>query len=73
MLSIYRTYVASERDQIEDEDRGEIARAVAEARENRPDLDSGLFDFIYDCTGLALSRGGLRRSFCFAFNNSLPR
>jgi (1->4)-alpha-D-glucan 1-alpha-D-glucosylmutase len=65
-FSIYRTYVVSERDQIEDEDRSEIARAVAEARENRPDLDSGLFDFISDVLALR-SRGGLETEFLLRF------
>jgi (1->4)-alpha-D-glucan 1-alpha-D-glucosylmutase len=64
--SIYRTYVVPDRDQVEDEDREEIARAVACAKENRPDLDPGLFDFLADVLALR-SRGGLETEFLLRF------
>jgi len=63
---VYRTYVAPERDQITDEDRGKIADAVAMAKANRPDLDAGLFDFIADVLALR-ARGGLETEFLLRF------
>jgi (1->4)-alpha-D-glucan 1-alpha-D-glucosylmutase len=65
-FSIYRTYVAPVRDQIIDLDRTEIANAVARARESRPDLDAGLFDFIADVLALR-ARGGLETEFLLRF------
>jgi (1->4)-alpha-D-glucan 1-alpha-D-glucosylmutase len=48
-FSVYRTYVfpgAKDRPaEITDEDRYIIGKAISCARENRPDIDSGLFDF----------------------------
>ena len=64
--SIYRTYVVPERDQILDEDRNEIANAVAQAKQHRPDLDTGLFDFIADVLALR-ARGGMETEFLLRF------
>jgi (1->4)-alpha-D-glucan 1-alpha-D-glucosylmutase len=65
-FSIYRTYVAAERDQIVDEDRGQIYKAVEEAKIRRQDLDPGLFDFIADILTLR-ARGGLESEFLSRF------
>ena len=59
-FSIYRTYVVAERNEIVDEDRTEVESAVAHAKQNRPDLDAGLFDFIADI--LLLRERGARES-----------
>ncbi|HEY1768366.1 MAG TPA: malto-oligosyltrehalose synthase [Terracidiphilus sp.] len=65
-MAVYRTYVIPERDQITDEDRREIDRAVAQAKTNRPDLDTGLLDFIADVLALR-ARGGLESEFLLRF------
>jgi (1->4)-alpha-D-glucan 1-alpha-D-glucosylmutase len=65
-LSVYRTYVVPERDQIVDEDRNQIDQAVAQAKSGRPDLDTGLMDFIADVLALRV-RGGLETEFLLRF------
>ncbi len=45
-FGIYRTYVVPSRNEILDEDRDSITRAVKCAKDNRPDLPPGLFDFL---------------------------
>ncbi len=65
-LSIYRTYVAPDRDQITDEDRDQIDHAVAEAKKHRTDLDPALIDFIGDVLALR-ARGGLETEFLLRF------
>ncbi len=65
-MSVYRTYVAPERDQITDEDRAEIDHAVAEAKKHRTDLDPALIDFIGDVIALR-ARGGLETEFLLRF------
>jgi (1->4)-alpha-D-glucan 1-alpha-D-glucosylmutase len=47
-FSVYRTYVAPERNEIVEEDRIRIGRATESAKTNRTDIDGGLFDFIRD-------------------------
>jgi (1->4)-alpha-D-glucan 1-alpha-D-glucosylmutase len=54
-FSVYRTYVVAEPKQITNEDRDQINTAVARAKERRPDLDAGLFDFIADVLTLQVS------------------
>jgi (1->4)-alpha-D-glucan 1-alpha-D-glucosylmutase len=44
-FSIYRTYVVPQRNEITAEDMHVISCAVQCAKDNRPDIDSGLFDF----------------------------
>ncbi len=44
-FSIYRTYVVPQRNEITAEDRRAISEAIQCARNNRPDIDGGLFDF----------------------------
>ncbi|HEY1649650.1 MAG TPA: malto-oligosyltrehalose synthase [Terracidiphilus sp.] len=65
-MAVYRTYVIPERDQITDEDRRQIDRAVAQAKANRTELDSGLLDFIADVLALR-ARGGLESEFLLRF------
>lgn len=65
-MSVYRTYVAPDRDRITDEDRAEIEHAVAEAKKHRTDLDPALIDFIGDVLALR-ARGGLETEFLLRF------
>lgn len=65
-FEIYRTYVVAERDEVTEEDRLRIDRAVAKANERRPDLDTGLMDFIGDVLTLR-TRGGLQSEFLLRF------
>ena len=65
-FSVYRTYVAPDRDQITEEDRAEIDHAVAEAKKHRTDLDPALIDFIGDVLALR-ARGGLETEFLLRF------
>lgn len=70
-MSVYRTYVAPDRDQITDEDRAEIEHAVAEAKKHRTDLDPALIDFIGDVLALR-ARGGLETEFLLRFQQFTP-
>lgn len=65
-FSVYRTYVAPDRDQIEDEDRIQIESAVVKAKEYRQDLDPGLLDFIGDVLALRV-RGPMEAEFVLRF------
>jgi (1->4)-alpha-D-glucan 1-alpha-D-glucosylmutase len=65
-FSIYRTYVVAERNEITEEDRGEIEQAVNRAKEYRLDIDAGLFDFIGDVLALR-HRGALESEFLLRF------
>jgi (1->4)-alpha-D-glucan 1-alpha-D-glucosylmutase len=65
-FSVYRTYVVPGRDEVVDEDRARIDNAVACARARRPDLDTGLLDFIGSVLALR-SRGGLETEFLQRF------
>ncbi len=65
-FSIYCTYAAPVRDQILDEDRAEIDRAVAEAKQRTNDPDPGLLDYIGDVLALR-SRGGRETEFLLRF------
>jgi (1->4)-alpha-D-glucan 1-alpha-D-glucosylmutase len=47
-FSVYRTYVVPERNEIGEEDRKRIQRAIESARANRADIDGALFDFMRD-------------------------
>ena len=59
-FSVYRTYVVPERNEITDEDRQVIAKAVQCARNNRPEIGGGLFDFLEEV--LTLMVPGKRES-----------
>lgn len=63
---IYRTYVIPDRDEIVDEDHDEVLAAVERARQQRTDIDSGLFDFIADVL-LLRTRGKLETEFVYRF------
>ena len=54
-FSVYRTYVVPERKEITVEDRNRIKRATACARDNRADIDPGLFDFMRDVLTLKVT------------------
>ncbi|HUZ93716.1 MAG TPA: malto-oligosyltrehalose synthase [Edaphobacter sp.] len=47
-FAIYRTYVVPARDEITDEDRAYISHAAEYAKQERQDIDGGLFDFLRD-------------------------
>ncbi len=65
-FSVYRTYVAPERNEIVEEDAKEIRNAVEIARTQRTDIDAGLFDFIGDVLTLS-ARGELETEFLLRF------
>jgi len=65
-LKVYRTYVVPGRDEISDADHSEILSAVERAKVHRPDLDSGLMDFIGDVLRLR-TRGPLEAEFVYRF------
>jgi (1->4)-alpha-D-glucan 1-alpha-D-glucosylmutase len=47
-FSVYRSYVVPERGEITEEDRDHITQATECAKQNRQDIDGGLFDFLRD-------------------------
>ncbi|MEO6816512.1 MAG: malto-oligosyltrehalose synthase [Edaphobacter sp.] len=47
-FAIYRTYVVPVREEITDEDRAYISHAAEYAKQERQDIDGGLFDFLRD-------------------------
>ena len=47
-FSVYRSYVVPDRHEITDEDRYRMDRAMKCAKDNRPDIDPALFDFMDD-------------------------
>ncbi len=47
-FAIYRTYVTPQRNQITGEDKHFISKSVKCAKDNRTDIDGGLFDFFED-------------------------
>jgi (1->4)-alpha-D-glucan 1-alpha-D-glucosylmutase len=65
-LSVYRTYVAAEQNQILDEDVAQIDFAVRQAKERRPDIDPGLFEFMGDVLSLRI-RGTPENEFLMRF------
>lgn len=65
-FDVYRTYVVPDRNEINDDDRREIANAVECAKVHRPDLDSGLLDFIGEVLNLR-SRSALETEFVYRF------
>jgi (1->4)-alpha-D-glucan 1-alpha-D-glucosylmutase len=56
-FDIYRTYVVAERDhsEITDEDRAHVRLAIEEAKQRKPDIDAGLFDFMHDVLTLKVT------------------
>ena len=65
-FSVYRTYVVPERNEITDEDRQVIERAVRGAKDSRTDVDAGLFDFFEQVMTLQV-RGKLEAEFVLRF------
>jgi (1->4)-alpha-D-glucan 1-alpha-D-glucosylmutase len=65
-LSVYRTYVAPDRNEIVEEDTNQIRRAIEIAKTRRTDVDAGLFDFIGDVLTLS-ARGELETEFLLRF------
>src|ERR1700709_457557 len=49
-FDIYRTYVVADRNRAEitDEDREHVNSAIDKAKERKPDIDGGLFEFLRD-------------------------
>jgi (1->4)-alpha-D-glucan 1-alpha-D-glucosylmutase len=65
-FSVYRTYVVSARNEIENEDIAQIDAAVDLAKGHRQDIDAGLFEFIGDVLTLR-ARGELESEFLMRF------
>jgi (1->4)-alpha-D-glucan 1-alpha-D-glucosylmutase len=65
-FSIYRTYVVPEREEITDEDREQIAQATECAKQQRLDIDGGLFDFLRDVLTMEV-KGKLESEFVLRF------
>jgi (1->4)-alpha-D-glucan 1-alpha-D-glucosylmutase len=65
-FGIYRTYVVPTRNEITDEDRAYIQQAVQCAKDGRPDLPAGLFDFLESVLLLKVS-GKLESEFVLRF------
>ena len=65
-FAIYRSYVVPARCEIAPEDRRFIARAITAARDNRPDIDAGLFDFFEQVLTLQVT-GKLESEFVLRF------
>jgi (1->4)-alpha-D-glucan 1-alpha-D-glucosylmutase len=65
-FSVYRTYVVPDRNEIEEEDRRRIGRAIVCAKDNRADIDGGLFDFMRDVLELKVT-GKLETEFVYRF------
>jgi len=65
-FQVYRTYVATDRDTITDEDRYRVWQAINQAKRRRPDLDPGLFDFVGDVLTLKV-RGFRENEFVMRF------
>jgi (1->4)-alpha-D-glucan 1-alpha-D-glucosylmutase len=70
-FSVYRTYVVPERNEIEEEDRLRIGRAIESAKQNRADIDGGLFDFMRDVLTLKVM-GKLETEFVNRFEQFTP-
>jgi (1->4)-alpha-D-glucan 1-alpha-D-glucosylmutase len=65
-FAIYRTYVAPQRNEITDEDKHFIHCAVKCAKDNRTDIDEGLFDFFEQVLTLEVT-GRLESEFVLRF------
>jgi (1->4)-alpha-D-glucan 1-alpha-D-glucosylmutase len=63
---IYRTYVVPVREEITDEDREVIAAATECAKNERTDIDGGLFDFLRDVLSMTVT-GKLESEFVARF------
>ncbi|HEX4168312.1 MAG TPA: malto-oligosyltrehalose synthase [Bryobacteraceae bacterium] len=63
---VYRTYIAPVRDELTDDDKYYTDVAVEAAKQNRPEIDAGLFDFMRDILLLRV-RGSLESEFVMLF------
>ena len=70
-FAIYRSYVEPTRGEITDEDRTTIARAVECAKQNRPDIGAGLFDFLGEVLTLRV-KGKQEAEFLLRFQQFTP-
>lgn len=70
-FSIYRTYVTPTPGEITDEDRKYIEQAIRCAKQKRPDIGAGLFDFIGDVLTLKVT-GKREREFLMRFQQFTP-
>src|SRR6185312_15806328 len=65
-FGIYRTYIFPARGEITEEDRIAVTRATDCARDNRQDIDGGLFDFIRDVLTME-EKGQMESEFLLRF------
>jgi (1->4)-alpha-D-glucan 1-alpha-D-glucosylmutase len=65
-FAVYRTYVVPERNEVTEEDRKIIEQATKCAKDNRTDVDAGLFDFMRDVLTLKVT-GKLETEFVYRF------
>jgi (1->4)-alpha-D-glucan 1-alpha-D-glucosylmutase len=65
-LSVYRTYVVPNRNEMTPEDESYVTQAIEAAKVNRPEIDAELFDFVADVLLLRV-RGAMESEFVFRF------
>jgi (1->4)-alpha-D-glucan 1-alpha-D-glucosylmutase len=65
-FAVYRTYVVPERGEVSEEDKRIVGRATECAKNNRSDIDPGLFDFMHDVLTLQVT-GKLETEFVYRF------
>jgi (1->4)-alpha-D-glucan 1-alpha-D-glucosylmutase len=65
-FSVYRTYVVPERDEITEKDKEYIVQATECAKQQRQDIDAGLFDFLRDVLTTVV-KGKLESEFVMRF------
>jgi len=70
-FAIYRSYVEPMRGEITDEDRATIARAIECAKQKRPDIGAGLFDFLGEVLTLQV-KGKQEAEFLLRFQQFTP-
>ncbi|MEX2170223.1 MAG: malto-oligosyltrehalose synthase [Pirellulales bacterium] len=63
---VYRTYVRAEAGELSDQDVSCVESAIEVAKQNRPDMDADLFDFLRDLLLLRV-RGDLESEFVMRF------
>jgi (1->4)-alpha-D-glucan 1-alpha-D-glucosylmutase len=69
--AVYRSYVEPSRGEISEEDRRQIARATECAKQKRPDIGAGLFDFMHDILTLKVT-GKKEGEFVLRFQQFTP-
>jgi (1->4)-alpha-D-glucan 1-alpha-D-glucosylmutase len=70
-FGVYRSYVEPERGEITEEDRNRIESAVECAKQRRPDIGAGLFDFLRGVLTLEV-KGRLETEFLQRFQQFTP-